>query len=406
MGHIIIQILMTDPKNPKKALAAIFLIVVVDILGLAIVLPLLPFYAEHYGATPQVVGFLVTLYALCQLFAGPILGRISDRTGRKPMLIVSQIGTCIGFIVLAKAHALWMIFLSRFIDGVTAGNLPIAQAFISDVTESKDRSKAFAIIGIAFGVGFFIGPALSGYLSQFGYSYPAWAAAALSFTSILCSTFLLPTGPVHQNYEVPEAFHPRQFIRYFKKPVLGNLLLQFFCFGLAFSGFMSGFALFAERRFMYHGHAVGATEVGYFYTYFGLLGILFQGYLLGKLVKRYGEKKLIVVGFLAQGLGYAGFAFVFHLPALFATAVVAALGSGVVRPTLTSLVTQNASRTEQGAVLGVSQSLVSIAQILAPMLSGFLIERHWLHAWALIVGSFALGGFLINRLRPEAVSAH
>src|SRR4051812_18590707 len=156
------------------ALLPIFLIVTVDILGLTIVLPLLPFYAEHYGASPTVVGLLVTVFAVCQLISGPILGQLSDRFGRKPMLLISQVGTLIGFVILARADALIWVFLSRIIDGFTAGNLSIAQAYISDVTEPKDRAKSFAIIGIAFGLGFLIGPAISGYLSKFGYSTPIW----------------------------------------------------------------------------------------------------------------------------------------------------------------------------------------------------------------------------------------
>ncbi len=393
-----------NPKSSRYSLFAIFLIVVVDVLGLAIVLPLLPFYAERYGATPQVVGYLVTTYALCQLLAGPVLGRLSDSTGRRPMLIVSQIGTCIGFIILARANALWMIFLSRFIDGITAGNLPIAQAFISDVTEPKDRAKAFGIIGMAFGIGLFIGPAISGYLSQFGYSYPAWAAAALSLISILCSYFLLPdtrqlhlksVSDTHPETAPMQAFSPKLFLTYIRRPVLGGLLLQFFCFGLAFSGFVSGLALFAERRFSFNGHPFGAREVGYFYAYAGLLGIFIQGYLLGKLVKRFGEAKLVVAGFLLQALGYGALAFVYRVPVLFMTGAISSMGSGIVRPALTSLVSQRASRTEQGTVLGLNQSLVSVAQVMAPILSGFLIGHYWLNGWALSIGGFAFCGLLL-----------
>ncbi len=159
---------------------------------MAIILPLLPFYSERMGASAFVVGLLVASYAACQLIAGPILGQISDRIGRKPVLIVSQVGTLIGFLILAKAQVLWVVFLSRIIDGATAGNLSLAQAYISDVTKPEERSKSFALIGIAFGIGFLIGPAISGFLSTFGYSAPVYAAAALSFTSILCTWFLLP----------------------------------------------------------------------------------------------------------------------------------------------------------------------------------------------------------------------
>ena len=164
----------------KSPLLPIFLIVVVDVLGLTSMLPLLPFYAEHFGASPVVVGLLISSYALCQLVAGPILGQISDRVGRKPVLTVSQLGTFAGFLVLAWAPSLWVVFLARIIDGLTAGNLSIAQAYIADVTAPKDRAKSFALIGIAFGIGFLIGPGASGYLTHhYGYRVPIFCAAAL-----------------------------------------------------------------------------------------------------------------------------------------------------------------------------------------------------------------------------------
>src|SRR5678809_980453 len=171
----------------KSPLLSIFLIVLVDVLGLTIILPLLPFYAESLGATPRVVGLLVSAYAICQLLAGPPLGHLSDRIGRRPVLLVSQIGTCIGFLILAYAHTLWLVFLARIIDGLTAGNLTVAQAYIADVTDVQKRTKSFGMIGIAFGIGFLIGPGITGFLAQFGNTYPIFAAAGLSFTSILCT---------------------------------------------------------------------------------------------------------------------------------------------------------------------------------------------------------------------------
>src|SRR6476659_4494194 len=155
-------------------------------------IPLLPFYAEKMGASPTQVGWLIGIYAACQLFSGPLLGRMSDHTGRKPLLLVSQAGTFVGFLITAFAPNLWILFLARAIDGLTAGNLSLAQAYISNVTRPEDRAKSFGIIGISFGLGFLFGPAISGYLSQFGYQYPIFAAAGLSATSILATAFLLP----------------------------------------------------------------------------------------------------------------------------------------------------------------------------------------------------------------------
>src|SRR5881628_2981936 len=181
----------------RSPLLSIFLIVLVDVLGLTIILPLLPFYAESLGATPAVVGLIVSTYAICQLIAGPPLGHLSDRVGRRPVLLVSQMGTFAGFLILAFSRVLWMVFLARIIDGLTAGNLTVAQAYISDVTEPENRAKSFGIIGIAFGLGFLVGPGVSGYLAQFNHIYPILAAAALSFTSIACTYFLLPSVAPH-----------------------------------------------------------------------------------------------------------------------------------------------------------------------------------------------------------------
>src|ERR1700732_588854 len=156
-------------------------------------IPLLPFYAEKLGASAEQVGWLIGIYAACQLFSGPLLGRMSDHTGRKPLLLVSQAGTFAGFLIAAFAPSLWILFVARAIDGCTAGNLSLAQAYISDVTEPKDRAKSFGIIGIAFGLGFLIGPAISGFLARYDYKYPIFAAAALSATSILATSLLLPS---------------------------------------------------------------------------------------------------------------------------------------------------------------------------------------------------------------------
>lgn len=206
----------------------------VDVLGLSIIIPLLPFYAEHFGASATVVGTLVSSFAFCQLIAGPILGKLSDRMGRKPLLIVSQIGTCIGFLILAGAQSLWMVFLSRIIDGATAGNLSLAQAYISDVTKPEERTKSFAVIGIAFGIGFLIGPALSGWLSHYSYTYPILVAAALSAGSVICTATLLPSVEPHTlNQAGPGGkrlgvLDWRAYGQYFTRPELGPLLLQFF----------------------------------------------------------------------------------------------------------------------------------------------------------------------------------
>src|SRR6185437_10467550 len=197
------------------------------------------------------------------------------------LLIVSQLGTLAGFLILAFANSLWLVFVSRIIDGLTAGNLSLAQAYIADVTTPENRAKSFGVIGIAFGIGFLIGPATSGYLSQFGYAYPIFAAAFLSASSIFCTATLLPKAEPHldQGDSGPggrrlNVFEWKAYAEYFTRPGLGQLLWQFFFFAFSFALFISGFALYAQRRYMYQGHAFGAKEVGYIFAYVGFLGLI------------------------------------------------------------------------------------------------------------------------------------
>jgi len=376
-------------------------------------IPLLPFYAEKLGASPSQVGWLVGVYALCQLFSGPLLGRMSDHVGRKPLLIVSQIGTLIGFLITALAGTLWVVFLGRIIDGATAGNLSLAQAYISDVTKPEERAKSFGIIGIAFGLGFLIGPAISGLLSRFDYRLPILAAALMSFTSILATTSLLPSVKnVHRVQSGPSGPGGRrlslvqwgEYGRYFRQPGLGTLLVQFLVFTFSFAMFVSALALFVERRITWHGKPFGPEQTGYVWAYAGLLGIGLQGPALGRLVKRFGERALNRTGFAAYVLGYSMLAFAHSIPWLLLSTTVLALG-GLVRPTLTSMITQETSREEQGTVLGLTQSLTSVSQIVGPPLAGLLIQHDLLTAWGLAVAAVALLGLAISS-RPLAVEAH
>jgi MFS family permease len=402
------------PSAPPRSrpLVPIFLIVLVDVFGLTLVIPLLAIYAEHFGATPLQATLLVSSYALCQLVSGPMLGRISDRVGRKPMLLVSQVGTFLGFLLLARAHALWMIYVSRVIDGSTAGNLALAQAYISDNTKPEDRAKSFALIGIAFGVGFFIGPSVTGMLVVYGLAAPVYLAAGLSLTSILCTTFLLPGGPpplaeggnTGPGGRRPSPFALRTYTTYFSRPVLGGLFLQFFCFSFAFATFTSGFALFAERRFTWAGHPFGPREIGFLFAYSGFLGIIIQGGLIGRLVKHFGERALVAAGFVCMTIGYVTLGWSGALALLVVASTFASFGTAVLRPTLSSLVTQAAGRGEQGVVIGLTQSLMSVAQIAAPPLAGALIGGRRLGAWAFVAAAAAGMGAIVGKWGSSRVA--
>ncbi|MBV8759990.1 MAG: MFS transporter [Deltaproteobacteria bacterium] len=472
--------------SQRSPLLPIFLIVLVDVLGFTIVIPLLAYYAEHFGASPLVATTLVSCYAVCSLISTPIIGNLSDRFGRKPLLLISQAGTCAGFLMLAYSSSLWMVFVGRILDGITAGNLSTAQAYISDHTKPENRAKAFGVIGVAFGLGFMVGPAIGAELGKHGLHLPFIAAASLSALSMLATYTLLPTGaPVIEGAQDaaalpggkrPSAFDIATYTDYFRRPGLGALYAQFFLFTFAFSCFTSGMALFAERRFyaerdmkrvgetctftpemdldtrttprgyvledgkpIEHGQwrvvnkqAIeltgpacasltpttkveahvpwGVREVGLLFTYAGFLGILLQGGLIGRLVKKYGEYRLGVAGFLSLVVGYALLGMTFALPMLLGVAALNSFGNGVLRPVITSRITQAVGRHEQGVALGISGSLSSLAMSMAPPTGGSLLDGNHLLAWALVPATVALIGLvatLVTRPRatPELSSA-
>jgi MFS family permease len=399
----------------RSPLLPIFLVVLVDVLGFTIVYPLLPFYAVKFGATPLIATTLVSVYALCSLISTPIIGRLSDQFGRRRLLLLSQAGTCAGFIVLGLAGGLGMLFLGRILDGLTAGNLSTAQAYISDHTKPENRAKAFGVIGIAFGIGFFFGPAMAGWLGGYGLHLPFVVAACLSAGSMICTYTLLEpgapkvsgahgmlavaaaTGP---GGERPGLFDLAIYLEYFRRPGLGALYLQFFLFSFSFSAFMSGFALFARQQFTWT-----PREVGYLFAYSGFLGIILQGGLLGRLVKRFGEARLAIVGFIAAVAAYITLGFAETVVVLVVVSTIASFGNGVLRPVITSLLTQRVGRHEQGVALGISGSLSSIAMTLAPPSGGILLNHHWLVAWALVPATAAALGLIATLIGRSSQSS-
>ena len=393
----------TQPSKPSRRLTpvtAVFLIVLVDVLGFTIILPLLPFYAEHYGASPSVIGMLLATYAVCQLFSGPFLGRLSDKMGRKPLLLVSQAGTFIGFLVVAFAPNLFFLFLGRTLDGLTAGNISLAQAVISDHTPPQQRGKAFSKIGIAFGFGFLIGPAISGYLAHFSFQAPIFAGAALSALSFTSTVFLLPKDtPMAATTEAGTKPKVRTrlvdwapIVASFRQPELRLRLAQFFFFIMSFSTFVSGLPLFASRQLEMNGHKFGPSDVAYVLAFGGLVGMTMQALFIGRFIARFGERRLVTYGFVGLCTGYSILSQSHGLMLALCAVFFSSIGQAVLRPSLTSLITQSAGRGEQGTVLGVSQSLQSVGQILAPLIGGFLIEHGLPSFWAVGAALFAAIG--------------
>ena len=355
----------------KKEFLIIFIIQITEVLGFSLILPFLPFYAEELGATPFVVGLILTSFSLFQFISAPIMGRLSDHYGRKPLLIFSQLSTFLSFIILGFAGSLKMIFLSRIVDGLLGSNFTIAQAYLSDISTKEQRSRIFGLSGMAFGFGFLVGPAIGGFLSQFSYSIPAFLAAGVSFITILTTLIFLPET-VKRKKEIKldlEIFSLSQFKKYFSKPKIANRLWIFFTFILTHALWVSTFALYAKRQLNFN-----SSDIGYMLAYIGLITIILRGFLLGKIIKLFGENRLKIIGILLVIIGLLFSALVTNWWMFLGVMTLFAVGNGFSRPLLTAGISKSVSGQEQGAILGVSNSLESLSRIIGPLAGGFIIN--------------------------------
>jgi MFS transporter, DHA1 family, tetracycline resistance protein len=359
-----------------RAVPTLFLIVVIDLVGFGLVIPLLPFYAVRFGASPQLVTALLAVYSLMALLSAPLWGRLSDRIGRRPVLMSSLAAGVLAYLWMGAADALWMVFAARSLAGVCAGNIAAAQAYIADVTTPENRAKGMGLIGAAFGLGFIIGPALGGLLAgddpaTADLSMPAWVAAGLSGMALLGVAFVLPESrPLEARQNTPARSRLATILGALRRPILSRLILIFFLVILAFSGMESTFALWAMRQFGW-----GPSQVAYVFAYVGLLSAVLQGGLIGRLSRRFGEERLLLVGLALIGIGLLALPATRWLPLLALVLAALAVGMGLAQPSLNSLISRRAGRDEQGEVLGVSQSVGSLARVLGPLAAGFLFAE-------------------------------
>ena len=357
----------------NRKLITLFIIVFVDLLGFSIILPLLPFYAETFNATPTQIGFLVASYAAAQLVGAPMLGRLSDRFGRKPVLVVSITGTFIGFLILGFANSLWMLFLSRILDGFTGGNISVAQAYITDVTDENNRAKGLGLLGAAFGLGFIIGPAVGGILSVYGFALPAFIAAGLSMVSILGVIFFLPESLTAEARAVlqsqrKDSFSFKSLWQAITRPRVGPILNVRFFYGLAFAIFQTIFPLYALYRF-----DLDARSTGFVLTYVGILVVFVQGFLVGWMASRFNEYRLIFLATIIMGGSLLGWAIVPSIVALLIVLVPLAVAAGTLNTLLNSTLSKAVYPEEVGGTLGLSASLESLTRVISPTAAGFLL---------------------------------
>jgi len=358
----------------RRSLVLILVFVFIDVLGFSLILPLLPFYAATFGATPAAVGLMLGANALSQLIGAPIFGRLSDRYGRRPLLIVGLAGTVAGFLMLGFARSLGMLFASRIVDGLLGGNTSLAQAYITDVTDTQDRAKGLGFIGASFGLGFIFGPAIGGTLSAGGnYALPALIAAGLSALNLLGVLLWLPES-LSPERRATAATNPRAALTLralweaLNRPCVGPLLHVRLFFGLAFTMFQTIFAIFASQRLGF-----SAQTTGYVLTYVGLLVVIIQGGGIGLLTKRFSEKQLTFGGSILLSLSLLGWALVPSLVLLLVVLAPLALAAGVLQVTINSALTKSVYPEEVGGTLGLSAALDSLTRVVAPVVGGFLI---------------------------------
>jgi len=360
----------------RSPLLVIFTTIFIDLIGFGIVMPVLPFYVEgtRFNATPRTVGLLFASYSVMQLIFAPILGRLSDRYGRRPVLLVSIIGTGIGFLIIGFASTLWMLFAGRILDGITGGNISTAQAYIADVTTKENRARGMGLVGAAFGLGFVFGPAIGGILSHWGISVPFIFAASLAFANAILLYFTLPETVTSDHPARVSAARGRSWSQVFsalKQPRLGFVLTIYFLFIVSFSIMSTVFSLFTMFSFGYD-----ASHTGYLFAYVGVIGAIIQGGMIGRLAKTFGELTLVVIGSLLFGLSLFLLPFTGAHTGLLTLLVVGgafAVGNALSTPSLTSLASKSASEAEQGVVLGVTQSVASLARAVGPSIAAFLI---------------------------------
>jgi len=389
----------------KRQLVLIFGFVFIDLLGYSLILPLLPFYAESFGASITLVGLLGTANALAQLVAAPTIGRLSDKYGRRPLLIFCIAGAVLSFIVIGTARSVPMLFLSRVMDGLLGGNTALARAYITDITDDSNRAKGMGIIGAAFGLGFIIGPAMGGLLSRFGYAFPALVAAGLSLLNLVAVIAWLPEslGPEERSRmrdSVHTAFNLKELVGELRRPCVGALLQIQLLYSLAFILFQSTFALYAKEHL-----GLNARTTSFVLTYVGLLSVLVQGLAIGRLAGRFSERALIFAGTLILAGAFALWAIVPNVWLLLIVLMPIALAAGILNVMLSTQLTKAVYKEDVGGTLGLAASLRTLAQIIMPGLGGLLLDSAGAWSLGLVSGLLmASTALLVQRTimrRPE-----
>jgi len=350
-------------KEHRAKIGTLFLIVFIDLIGFGIIIPILPLYAEEFGPSPFAFGLLMASFSLMQFVFAPVLGRLSDRYGRRPVLLVSLVGSAVGYVLFGFAGSLGMLFASRIVDGISGANISTAQAVIADITGPEDRAKGMGAIGAAFGLGFILGPAIGGLLVSIAHWLPGVAAAVTSLVAaVLVLTVLPETLDPNAGIEARRRrLDLRSLARAMAHPFLGLCLVMVLFIIFAFSNFETTFAQFVQLKF-----ELTKSQISFLFVYAGVLAALVQGGLAGRLAKRFGEARLVTAGTF---LGFLGLGFLPYLGSLglvMVSLAVLAVGQGLASPALSSLTSKLVAADEVGGVMGIYQSMSSLGRIGGP----------------------------------------
>ncbi len=378
----------------RASLFVLFLTVFIDLIGFGMVIPFLSYYAREYGASGIAVGAVVGVYSIMQFFFAPVWGRLSDRVGRRPVLLISLTASFTGYLLFAFTRSLTVLFASRVIAGIGGANIGTAQAYIADSTTEENRAKGMGLIGAAFGLGFILGPPMSGILSSIGTKnglagnlLPGLVAAGMSFTAFLIGLSVLaeskPRDLVPRS-GLPPQFDPRLWREMISNPILAPLLAGLFLTLLAVAGMEISVTLHGRDRFNFQ-----QLDMAYMFLFIGVIVATIQGGLLGRIVKKLGEKGVIVTGAVSFAIGFLAVPSIHSVPLLYAAGFFIGVGQGLCYPALISLVSKAAPEAERGSMLGLATSVGSLARFVGPILAGFLYD------WAQAAGAFYGGAVLM-----------
>lgn len=383
----------------RSRLAVIFVTVLVDLIGFGIIIPILPYYAQRLGAGGMGLGVLLAVYSLMQFGATAVLGRTSDRVGRRPILLTTMLCNAAGYLLFAAAHSYIVLFVARVVSGFAGGNISAAQAYVADITSPAERSRGMGVIGAALGLGFIIGPAVGGLSAHaLGPSAPGLVAAGLSLVNFVSAYLVLPESlaPEHRTARAMWDFSP--IGRALRDPRLAPLMLAWGVAPLAFSGYSVALPLWAGVAFGWR-----EQQLGWLFTVIGATAAVVQGFLYGKLAGRVGDRALLIAGGFAMAVAIAVIPAVHRVPTLYGWTVVLAFGQSIFGPAATGLVSVFAAPNEQGAVLGAAQALAALGRLLGPIAIGTLYDAAPVAAFLAAGAIMGLGGMAC--LRVPAVTA-